>query len=285
MVAERPEVGVVRIFDCCLYNGESELFEARQHEWKHVPDVWHVAVMFDETFQGNTQPTPFPPRRAGGNAVVPVPWHDLIGDTPWEREGYARDCVGDTLRMSLQRGIMPFPEDDDLIFLCDGDEIVKSAALEGIVAATSFGPVQLPCTQHYYDLCHVVDGYVGKRTKALRWRDLKPYAFTLSRIWDRTDLNGVSDACWHYSMLGGPRRVLQKLMSFSHTELQDEPGWVTLENVRRLVAERRDLVPPPNDRNIVVDAMPGGELAPQWLWEQASTRWRHLLYPTIDVAI
>lgn len=265
------------IYYCSLFTDEVELLHARLHEWKNVPDVRHVLLEHAVTFQGNPKPynldaliTEETGYLFDGFALLLGNYDTLAGYNAWFREGQARDDLGGLLRKFDV-------EPDDLIIVSDADEIVRASAVDVILDRCMAGPVQFPCVQHYYDMTHVVAGRVDARPKAAFWRDVsdKP----LRWLCDDRYLPEIANAAWHFSMLGGAQRVYEKLLAFSHTELQDVEGWVTLDNVRRLIAEGRDVVPPPNDRELERVPLEG----PTWLLaELALGRWPHLLDATAE---
>lgn len=259
------------VFDCFLFNDEVELLHARLHEMKDM-DVQHVLVQQHFTFQGAEKPLHYSgelqTELEAKFDITAVTYRDeLYSLEPWKNEDDARSWF-DIALVELEA------QPDDLILICDGDEIAKSSRLSHILPMTHGGPVQLSCPQHYYDLTTRVD-YVGWRTKAVRYRDLEGRGGAAG-LANTGTLRNIDDACWHFSCLGGPQKVLDKLVAFSHSELQLTPGWVTLENVTRLIAEKRDLVPPPGNRKLTQVPLDG----PAWLLEQlASGRWPYLLNP------
>ncbi len=183
------------------------MVQARAGEWADVADVAHVLVEADRTFTGMAKPllsTRLGPVARLERHTVALAEHAA---SAWQREWAQRDAI-----YTAVAALDPGP--DDLLLLCDADEIVRSDSLDRILEATIEGPATLTADCYIYDLHHRLAG-PWPHPQALRWRDARP---DLSSIRQSAGLVTVRDAAWHFSYFGGPRRIGRKLLSFSHTE-------------------------------------------------------------------
>lgn len=247
-------------WECVLFNDELELLEARLHEGEDVVDRW-VILEATETFTGQPKRVHF-----GENKSHFEPWLERIehvvvdlpaGQTPWEREKAQRDALAQ----------VPIAG-DDLVVLCDGDELVARWAWPVLEDKTENGTVVLPMQQYYYTLTWQTP-LVLARSRAARRRDIdSPGDWAAdpppSLFQESPQLDGAG---WHLSCLGGPERVCKKLQSFSHTELGD-PMWANVENCRKMIKEGWDL--DPSRRYQLKRVEPVG---PDWLLTEGIKRW------------
>lgn len=160
---------------------------------------------------------PGQPELPAGVEVVAV---TLDADGDWEREKQQRDAV----RVLLDR-----MGRDDLLLLCDADEIVDPRRVGAIVAATESGPVKLRMTMF---AC-------GARWRhrdpwnhpaACRTRDLPPHPSDQLRL--NFGLPKVRDAGWHLTYMGTDADVDAKLKAFAHAECDTEQMRRELADVR-----------------------------------------------------
>jgi beta-1,4-mannosyl-glycoprotein beta-1,4-N-acetylglucosaminyltransferase len=260
----------VRIIEAVLFNNELELLEARLHEGAGVVDRW-IIIESPETFTGKPKPTYFQENRRRFREfndkitrleVSPAP----AEMTPWQREMRQRDALGDGL--SWLGG-------DDLIALSDGDELTRSTVWGRVTSATQAGQsVSLHKPTWYYTLTWALPdsgpAVSSFRTKASR----------VGALMDRGSVGEwandlrfpiIKDSGWHLSCLGGPIRLLEKIQSFSHQEL-NTPDWATYENCRRLIAEGIDCAP---ERGVeLTRTEPAG---PKWLITEGVAKYPWLL--------
>jgi beta-1,4-mannosyl-glycoprotein beta-1,4-N-acetylglucosaminyltransferase len=207
----------MKVYDTFLFGGELEMLQCRLEELDSSPVYRHVIVEGTMDHIGNPKPLYFQEHRE-----VFAPWLDKIiyvvaddmptvaqQEDPWMREYAQREHLRDGL---ADAGL------DDLVLVCDVDEIPSSAALslhpEGMVALM----MRLSM--------FAVDWVYREPTKvsiAGRYRDL----LRMPLGWMRD--NGirhtypvVEDAGWHFTWLGGPEAITRKALHGScHAELTD----------------------------------------------------------------
>lgn len=194
----------MRVWDVFPYWREQWAVEARVHMWSTlVPEVDYrpVALIGDRTHRGNPLPTLELPTGIESPTVVVL---DADGD--WEREKQQRNAV---------RSLLPLMAPDDLILLCDADEIVDPRALPRIAEATEAGPVKL----------RMVLYTCGTRWRHRDWwrhgaacraRDLPEHPSDDLRL--NFALPKVPEAGWHLTYYGTDEDVDAKLSAFAHAE-------------------------------------------------------------------
>jgi len=134
------------------------------------------------------------------------------GEIPWIRERAQRNGIGYAFK-----DLKP----DDLVIISDVDEIPRRETIEqaDIKELTS-----LNMHMYYYGL-NIYD-CEWDAAKILPYRD-----FTTAEEVRQANANRFYDnAGWHFSYLGTPETVRQKLKSFSHWEL-DTPEITNLQNI------------------------------------------------------
>ena len=186
------------IWDVFPYWCEAWAVRARLRLWAGVDGYAPVALVGDRTHRGAPLPAPELPEGVQAVAVT------LDAGGNWEREQQQRDAVR-SLPMAA----------DDLLLLCDADELVDPAALPAIRAATESGPVKLRMALY---------------CAGTRWRHRDPWRHAAAcRARDLPDrpseqlrlnfgLPKVDAAGWHLTYLGSDDDVDAKLSAFAHEE-------------------------------------------------------------------
>jgi hypothetical protein len=188
----------VKVWDVFTYWREEWAARARLRLWADVDGYTAVALVGDRTHRGHPLPAPQLPEGVGVVAVT----LDAAGN--WERERQQRDAVR----------VLPMAP-DDLVLLCDADELVDPAALPAILHATESGPVKLRMAL-----------YVA----GTRWRHRDPWRHPAGcrardlpeRPSEQLRLNfalpKVHQAGWHLTYMGTDEDVDAKLSAFAHEE-------------------------------------------------------------------
>lgn len=203
-----PSLSAPAVWDCVLFYNELDMLEARLEELEGI--VNHVVVVESEqTFRGDRKSLTFA-ENSGRFDRFDVAFHHVAVQTDpalsaWERERVQRDAG-----LQALSGAAP----DDLVLVCDVDEIVRRATIDDIITATQSGPVSLDMAFYYYSL-----GWRSpqewRHPKALRARDLP---WSLDALRRTATLPAVTAAGWHLSYFGGEEQIHQKLRSYSHAE-------------------------------------------------------------------
>lgn len=193
------------VWDCFPYWKERWAAEARLSLWAQFrPDVEYVPVAFlgDRTHRGTPLPPDLPPVPDGVETMTV----ELDSGTDWGREQQQRDAV-----YMLKTSMDP----DDLVLLCDADEIVDPRQLDAILDATATGPVKLAMDLYYYGTRYR-QPWPWTHGAACRARDLPSYPSAALRLVSRFPV--VPNAGWHVSWLGGAEAIGAKTAAFAHAE-------------------------------------------------------------------
>ena len=181
-------------------------------DWSPV----HVALEAAWTHQGNPSEFQIGPANIDGLFVYQVT-EVVPRDGQFTVEWFYRDKLMEAIQEYAD------PQPDDLVFIVDVDEIVRSSAVPAIIEATESGPHTLDLRLHRYSAEWVEVERWDKNAFAARWRDLVNEP-SLSRLRNRPAneaLPIVPDAGWHLSYWGGANRLERKINTFAHDELKN----------------------------------------------------------------
>lgn len=192
------------IWDCVPYWRERRLVAARLELWRRSGfDVTVVAFVGDRTHRGHPKPPGLPDPPSGVRVVDVV----LDAGDNWSRERQQRDAVID---------IRPEMAPDDLVLLCDADEIVHPAAIPQILEKAQSGPVRLSMAVYVFDTS-TLSLSRWSHAVALYARDLQSKPSQRHR-----ERHGrqprIADAGWHFTYQGDAHAIDQKLSAFAHAE-------------------------------------------------------------------
>jgi beta-1,4-mannosyl-glycoprotein beta-1,4-N-acetylglucosaminyltransferase len=217
----------VRVIDCVPFFNELDLLEVRLVELEGIVDR-HVVVEATTTHRGTPKQAVFWPNRHRFARFLHRIDYRLVdlpdAEDPWVRERAQRDVAIEALEDA---------GDDDLVLLCDVDEVPRSDALPRVLDATRQGPVVLGMRLYVFAL-HWRDPATWLHPKAARMAHLRRMRGTLSDLRLTFDLPVVAEAGWHFSSFHNPEQLRQKLTSFAHAEL-DRPEVLELENLRAAI--------------------------------------------------
>ncbi len=210
------------LIDCFLFNDEVALLEIRLQLLAPVVDRF-VIVFAATTFTGMRKPFGFPHDNpvvmAYRERIDLVLIDKLEGNGAWEKEAFQRNAI--------LRGLAN-ADPDDLVIVSDVDEIPRPSTLVELSEREQDCFPLVLCLDYYnfafnYKLLHgqqaVWAGPVitpmraltsPEQLRRLRWVNLLD-----------NSLN-VFDAGWHFSFISSGNSVQQKLMSFSHQEVDTQ---------------------------------------------------------------
>jgi beta-1,4-mannosyl-glycoprotein beta-1,4-N-acetylglucosaminyltransferase len=146
-------------------------------------------------------------------------------------------------RNNLAAACLKNANDDDIVIISDVDELINPEAFERIKSRKDFDIARLQLLNHYYFMnCRAVGGN--------KWW-CGPIAVRASRLKTINDISSmrpygeigdvILQAGWHFSYLGGVERIMDKISSFSHTEL-DNPDINNAENISKSIEGATDYI-------------------------------------------
>jgi hypothetical protein len=233
---------MTRVVDAFPLGYGEDVLLIRLRELADVVDL-HVVVEADVTFTGAPR-DPLWPALMKRPDFAPyadrVRWVlvELRGRDAWERDAVMRDHVLDAARHFAKPG--------DVLLFGDHDEIPHPDAVR--MSTVSDRPtLRLPVAYYEWFLnLRAVRPPSGER---YRWEFRQPVLIdptahrfalgqTIRERSGRATAHPHAPEGWHLTLQGGAERVHRKLRATAHTEL----GGLTLQDVRRLMHERVDIV-------------------------------------------
>lgn len=197
----------MRVWDVFPYWRERWAVDSRLRLWADLaPEAAYqpVALLGDRTHRGDMLPRD----RTRERWAIDYVYVTLDADDDWAREAQQRDAV---------RQQLPRMAADDLILLCDADELVDPRALPRILDATEAGPVKLRMA-HYMAGTRWRHRDAWRHPAACRARDLPEHPTADLRL-NFGPLPRVPNAGWHLTYLGSAADVDAKLSAFAHAEI------------------------------------------------------------------
>jgi hypothetical protein len=250
-----------KVYDCVLYNGETEALEIRLHE---LGDVAHRFIVVESitTFSGlpkmpNFDPTD--PRIVPFSARIR---HVVVTDMPrtddpWLREAWQRNAV--------LRGV-PDAVGDDLVLISDVDEIPRATIVEDMARDTANSIFGLRLALYYFFVNY---RNVEGPEAAITWtvaatkdqlKNIAPNDLRRAVREGNVPARIISDAGWHFSYLMDEAGVRRKIAAYSHQEFNTD-SFLSSINILKTIRHRGDLFGRPGYRWHLIDPT---EL-PAWL--------------------
>ncbi len=212
------------IFDCFTFYNELDLLKIRFHVHAEFVDQF-VLVEATRTFQGTPKPLFYLENKEEFKDFDDRVIHVIVDNYPsgfrkrrraWKYEYNQRD--------SIFNGLIDANADDKVI-ISDVDEIIKPSIASQITSQPKVHQQHL----FYYYLnghCCLQNGQpiVWNGPVSMSWSNLKKIGSATKARFLIADENiaKVQDAGWHFSYLGGPQRIIEKIESFSHTEFNTQ---------------------------------------------------------------
>ena len=247
------------VYDCFIFYNELDLLEIRLNELNNVVDKF-VLVEASRTFQNNTKPFFFEDNKERFAKFLDKIIHIKITKypffipiinpfSPWKLEFFQRD--------SILKGLVNCNL-DDVVLISDVDEIPNSIVLKQSLDKGISKIYGLKMDMFMYFLNNKLiydegsnmtkeeakDG-IWHCTALLPYKLLKKRPHKLRKIIMRTKRRGelyeiIANAGWHFTYVGGVKKIIQKLEAFSHSEFnlnefKDE------RNILKLIKDGKDL--------------------------------------------
>lgn len=199
-----------KIFDCFLFFNEIELLDLRLIELNEIVDYF-VLVEAKKTYTGIEKELFFEKNKEKFSKYLNKIIHVIIEDLPtdkgaWEAEYFSRNAI---LQGLTNAG------EDDLIILSDIDEIPSSKKIK------EFNKDEPHVFQqklyYYYVNCLQNQLWNGSIITS------KKYLNSPQKLRDqRENLPKIQQGGWHFSFLGGPERIIDKIKAYAETETCSE---------------------------------------------------------------
>ena len=216
----------MKVIDCFIFYNEIDLLRYRLHALNDVVDYF-ILVEATRTHVGKEKPLYFEEHKQEFSAFLPKIIHIIVDDfkytyptldiskkEQWENEWHQRNTIA--------KGIQGLNlADDDIILICDVDEIPDPATLRSIKDSQLNNLVCLEMTMYCYDLTMQ---FVSKwyHAKMLTYAVYKTLNMTIDNIRLSHFYRHVpvlNKGGWHLSFFGGTHTIKNKVESYTHQEL------------------------------------------------------------------
>jgi beta-1,4-mannosyl-glycoprotein beta-1,4-N-acetylglucosaminyltransferase len=227
----------MNIYDCFLYNGETEIVSLRFEVMGPYIEKF-VIVEANKTFSGLTKPFYFERDmhlwQKWKDKILFFPISNLLeGNDVWAKEHFLRDQL---------RLLVP-ASDDDLISIADADEIINIPAIANILPLTEPTIVELPT---YYHFLNVQSSEIIKVTLIAPFKTVKNTFLGDRNTYLSFAKNRISAAEYqtggHFTYMFGynVNNYIKKIQTFSHQEF-NTPYWLNSKRIKACIAYDIDL--------------------------------------------
>ena len=247
------------VYDCFIFFNELDLLEIRLNELNDVVDKF-VLVEADRTFQNKPKPFIFEENKERFAKFLDKIIHIKLTKypffipiinpfSPWKLEFYQRD--------SILKGLVNC-NSDDVILISDVDEIPNSNVLKQLLdkGVSKIHGLKMDMFMYFLNNKLIYDGGsnmtkeeskdgIWHCTALLPYKLLKNRPYRIRKIIMRTKRRGevyeiIANAGWHFTYLGGVKKIIQKLEAFSHTEYNLQQ-YKDEKNILDLIQNGKDL--------------------------------------------
>jgi len=289
----------MKIFDTFLFFNEIELLELRLEVLSDVVDYF-VITEARKTFSGKAKPLYYELNKERYSKFKGKIIHNVIDVTPDDfssfvapnqyytsrKMRYAHKSNGTPLselsidfqrevfqRDSIIHGLLGRAQPDDLILISDLDEIPSPGAVSNVVDSFKPGEIYNFCQKWfmYYLNVRCENDWFG--TRVCNYSTLEGKSIDLMRyhLENRSEQPGpiVEEGGWHFSFLGGEKRVREKLVAYSYQGRRSKLLLQLLDKLfphrlRKRILKNRDIF----NTGRIFRVVPIDETFPSYLMEQ-----------------
>ena len=236
----------MKIYDCFTFYNEFDLLEIRLRElYDHVDHF--VLVEADRTFQNRVKPLLYQENKERyaqwADKIIYVPVTDMPqGDNAWTREEHQRNAI--------MRGCGDAAP-EDIIIISDCDEIPRAAAVDQLRVSeqTVFG-LRMPLFNFKFNYMRTTPGEYDLWAMAARRAVFNQHSpeqlrnarfqfnhYGYAAVQDNFEV--IEHAGWHFGYLGNKEYLIDKVQSFSHTEV-NRPDFIEQIDIEASIRERKE---------------------------------------------
>jgi beta-1,4-mannosyl-glycoprotein beta-1,4-N-acetylglucosaminyltransferase len=240
------------IYDCFIFFNELDLLEIRLNTLNDVVDKF-VLVEATKTHSNKSKPLYFEKNKARFSKFLHKIEHIIVDDYPpyedsWTYENHQRNCIELGLK-NCQPG--------DIIIISDCDEIPNPKTI--IENKDVAGIKVLEQNLYYYYLNYISEVQTNwlLGTRMLTYKDflngLDDAEFPEEAYLKRTINQGTTatkirfaqgkilqNGGWHFSYLGGAKKISEKIKAFSHQEFNNRKN-ANIKNIETAIANGNDI--------------------------------------------
>ncbi len=223
------------IYDCFLFNNELEILDIRLHELDRVVDKF---VLVESTMTHSCKPKPlhFNENKQLFAKFKDKIIHIIVEDTP---EVSMPWIVNDYQFSQMKRGLIRCKPSDVVLF-GDVDEIPRAEVVtEWKSRKGNLKVFEQKLSQYYLNLFDYATGpWLG--TRMTTYKHLTIYKSTWIAKYSKVDLT-IPDGGWHFSYMGGIRRIREKIMNMTHQEYNND-SYNTQEHILQAIYKKKDFL-------------------------------------------
>jgi hypothetical protein len=238
---------MAKIYDFFQFSGENEILEIRLHELSDVVDYFVIGscqYSHSGIYKGLNNIPPFLQERFGDKIIfIEIPY--VPHPNPWYNEHLGRQYIFEQVKNRIA------PE--DRILCCDLDEIPKADILKKESINLDIEKRLITFAGDYYYFCFdlwgrkSIDGFLTK----MEWINGVDLNFLRSH---RTNFQHnnlfkiVPDSSWHFSTVGVPKQILNKMTYFGHAN-ECPKDCLNLDWIRQCIKEKRGSISKQSNEN------------------------------------
>jgi beta-1,4-mannosyl-glycoprotein beta-1,4-N-acetylglucosaminyltransferase len=206
-----------KIYDCFCFFNELDILEIRLNELYDYVDHF-VLVEMPITHQDKKKPLYFAESKDRFSKFLDKIIHIVVDDwpnhpDPWVREHHQRNCIGKALQNC---------HDDDIIIVSDVDEIPRGDKIKFFDRKNPW--MYFEQNQYHFYLnaeSKKPDPMPGVFSRITTYGTMKNMQLLATDIRYRPiDQNHkIANGGWHFTWLGGSKRIVEKLEAFAHQEI------------------------------------------------------------------
>jgi len=212
----------VKVIDTFIFFNEFDILKIRLEELYDVVDKF-IIVESNYTHSGKKKPLYFQENKNKFSKYLDkieyglyIPSEkSLEYKNPWIIEAEQNNFVSNILRRIGANK-------EDIILSSDADEIPKKDVIDRYTKNFKSGIVRLRLCMYYYYLNLYVDSW--ESSFICRYEDILNRGEDICNIRRSACESGTMDnAGWHFSYIGGPYKIVEKIKSFTHQEYNRYP--------------------------------------------------------------
>lgn len=281
------------IYDCFIFFNELDLLEIRLNELDGVVDKF-VLVEANRTFQNTPKPFYFEENKTRYAQFLEKIVHIKITDypiflpiinpfSPWKIEFFQRNAVLKGLTNA---------KSDDVILISDVDEIPNKMVLKNLIENGINQIYGLKMHMFMYFLNNQLifdegsnmsveesENGIWHCTVVAPFGLIKKKPHKLRKIIMRTKRKGeifkiIPNAGWHFTYIGGVKKIIEKLEAFSHTEYNLK-AYKNEDKIQEYIKSGKDLF----GRNLKFNIIDDENFLPDYLSKkEVKERFKNLFF-------
>jgi beta-1,4-mannosyl-glycoprotein beta-1,4-N-acetylglucosaminyltransferase len=234
----------MKVIDSFIFYNELDMLNMRLHELNDVVDYF-ILVEANKTFTNNNKEYFFEKNKEKYDKFLHKIIHIKVDDMPentgnkdnWDREHYQRN--------QIKRGLNQLDlNDEDIIILCDVDEIPKVDTIINIKNLKINGIYKLEMDLYYYNFQNKMED-LWPLARVFNYGNIKntsyiDYLTNIRSLKDFNNNNTIKNGGWHLSYFGDVDFIINKIKQFSHQEFNTEKI-INKESLQKLINNNEDL--------------------------------------------